>query len=50
MIDWAASWQRLLALAVLFVVFFWLYKNMKDTKLKRALQEQFSKLKIEREK
>lgn len=48
MIDWEGPWQRFLTLLVLFFVFFWLYKNMKDTKIKRVIQDNIAKLKSER--
>ncbi len=42
--------QNALTLAVLIVVFYWVFMSMKAGKAKSALQNTFSKLKMEREK
>ncbi len=41
--------QNIIIIVVIFVVFFWLYKNMKDNKFKAWIQENAAKLKVERE-
>ena len=38
-------WQNLIALVVVFFVFFWVYKNMEDTAFKRRISETITKLK-----
>ncbi len=38
-------WQNLIVLIVLFLVFFWLYKNIKNEKFKESIRDFFKNLK-----
>ena len=38
-------WQNLLGLIVVGLVFFWIYKNMQDTPVKRWITENIEKIK-----
>ncbi len=38
-------WQNFLAMTVVYLVFFWIYKNMQDTPLKRWISETSQKIK-----
>ena len=38
-------WQNLLAIIVVFFVFFWVYKNMQDTSFKRWISETVTRIK-----
>lgn len=41
----AEVWQKLLALIVISLVLFWVYKNMHDTAFKRWISETITKIK-----
>ena len=41
-------WQNLIALVVIFFVFYWVYKNMEDNKFKRAVGDFFQNMKGEK--
>jgi len=38
-------WQNVLAIIVVFFVFFWVYKNMQDTPFKRWIADTIEKIK-----
>ena len=48
-LSFDSAFQNVLTIVIIFVVFYFIYKNMREGRMKQAIKDGFQKIKIKKE-